>query len=60
MFSKEAVIPLGGASFEKLDPGGQPDPTPTMGPEPLPIKKKEKSKKEVLFSNRRKYRKSEL
>merc|ERR1712112_553297 len=37
------------ASIETLDPDGQPDSAPTIGPEPTQAKKKEKSSKEVLL-----------
>ena len=37
------------ASIETLDPDGQRDSTPTIGPEPTQAKKKEKSSKEVLL-----------
>ena len=44
--SSESIM---GSSFGELEPGGQPDSIPTIGPESLPIKKKEKSKKEALL-----------
>ena len=49
------------ASFETMEPDGQPDSIPTIGLEPTQAeRKKEKSKKEVLLVTAEKHRKYEF